>query len=150
MSAVSGIVQKDSNFSNLYVTGQLSVQNGGPVQQDTVITKRPTIINLELDEKNPNTPITLTPSGEGTIIYTLSGDLNTKYVLFEIDDSNSYVGQEMIWLFSNTSQDGGIFMVWLASEKFVSLEALGIPNGYKTAQYWFNTGNGWEFTVENC
>jgi hypothetical protein len=148
MSATSGLVKKDSNFSNLYVSGQLSVQNG-PVQQDTAVTRRPNVFNLELNPEEPNPSFLLTPFGSDTLVYTLSGDINSFNIQIDIDDSNSYKGQEMIWMFSNLSENAGSVTIYL-SDKFISTAMLAIPNGYKTAQYWVNTGSGWEFTVENC
>ena len=139
----SGAIAYDRNFSNLNVNGNLTLRNGS-VQRDRTQTERPVVINLPVESN-----ITLVPPATNTVIYTLTGPLGELKQTIDIDNSNSFEGQEMIWLFYNTSSNLPAFIT-LQVEKFISQNFLIIPNGYKSAQYWYNTGNGWEFTVENC
>jgi hypothetical protein len=138
-----GLVSSDRNFSNLYVNGILALRSGS-IQQNSLATERPVVINLPLETEYLLVP----PSNANTVVYTLSGPLGDLDQFIDIDNSNSFEGQEMIWMFENTSENSAFINI--SAEKFISQRSIIVVAGYKNAQYWMNTGNGWEFTVENC
>lgn len=142
---MSGFILSDRNLTNLFVSKKL-IRNGS-FEQEVFPSIRPDVTTLEVD-----TSYVLNPSSSKTVIYTLSGNLSpnpeTNNISIDINSDNSFEGQEMIWLFTNTSSGGEVTLN--LSEKFLSESMILLPGGSKIAQYWFYINGGWQFTVENC
>ena len=134
-----GLVPADASYTNFYVTGNLAYKSK---TTNIFVPSRPDVIYLPVSSS-----YVLSPTSAETVVYILNGELDST-ISFDIDNTNAFVGQEMIWMFTNTSSSQTTMT--LSGNFLTSIYSNSIGAGQKLAQYWLYTENGWGFSVENC
>lgn len=140
-----GYVLGDRTYNNMTVTGRLQV-NQAHNRGEGSLPVDPTVVVLEEDPIT-NPTYTLTPPADQTVIYTFSAPLATNTTIqFDVNNENAFIGQEMIWIFSNAQPS---IITVIVDANFSNLSQ-SIPANGKIAQYWMYNGSKWSVSVENC
>lgn len=135
---MSGLVPADASYTNFYVTGNLAYKSK---TTNVFVPPRPDVIYLPVSSS-----YVLTPTSAETVVFILNGELDSN-ISVDIDNTNAFIGQEMIWMFTNNSSSQ---ITIQTSSNFLINYSISIDAGQKLAQYWLYTENGWGFSIENC
>jgi hypothetical protein len=153
-----GIVQKDSLFSNAYVTSTTTVCKGTSVQVNGNVQINGNVVILE-EKKTENATYSIRPS-RAKSVYIFNAPLtHNTTITFSVDNSQSQVGDQMVWMFKN-AQKSEITLAGLDTPTFYFSLGGTLTNEYtipardsvyghsKYAQYWSFDGTSWIYSSD--
>lgn len=148
-----GTILKDSLFSNMYVTETTTVCNGSNLKLNGNVV----VLN---EQSTANATYSITPSRAKTV-YVFSGPLRFNTTIrFDVDNSRSEIGDQMIWLFTN-AQDSEVTLTGLDAPDYFFTTCGELATEYtipprdptygnsKFAQYWAFDGTSWIYTSDS-
>jgi len=148
-----GTIPKDLIFNNLYVTNSTTICNNSNLKTNgnvVVLNEKPT----------SNAVYDIRPSRAKTIYFFSTPLKHNTEITFNVDNSQSQVGDQMIWLLKN-AQDQEINITGLNRPNFYFYMCGSISDNFtippndqtygnsRLAQYWAFDGTSWIYSTDN-